>query len=80
MNNPYRLQLYIEEECLDQTHIIHHTVSEQQLDEGISVTPGRHALQLTGTSEIALKLKFLEDHLVVRFCYVGEVEIGLSDQ
>lgn len=80
MNNPYQPQLYTEEECLAQTRIVRHTVSEQQLDKGISVTLGRYALQLTGASEIALKLKFLKDHLVVRFCYVGEVEIRLGDQ
>lgn len=80
MNSRHRLQLYIEEECLARTRIVHHMVSEQQLDKGISVSPARYALRLTSTSEIALKLKFLKDHLVVRFCYVGEVEIGLSDQ
>lgn len=46
----------------------------------ISLRCGVEYESLTSGSEIALELPFLEDHLVIRLCYVREVEVRLRDQ
>jgi len=35
---------------------------------------------LTGAPVIAIKLPFLEDHLIIRLCDVGQVKVWLCDE